>query len=559
MAKTNQDRKALKQKGRGQWSGRVGFILAASGSAIGLGNLWKFPYITFENGGGIFVIAYLACIILIGLPIMISEVSLGKLSQKNPIGAFKSLDGIRSPFRWVGILGVMSGFVILSYYSVVAGWSIENSINAIKGEYTSVKKADIDKMLKSPKGLKVVREKAFNQALQNSLKQEVKLQLLRDANILKKNSIVKLYPSKVNKLFNNNKNTLAISLSQNGLLVKWQSHFFALKTQNKNYKLWIEKQLLPLHSSNLFSTFYSNKFKMTLWHSVIMLLVFLIVVGGIRNGIERVTKFFMPILLLLIVFIAINSLMLDKENLGIKFLFSGDFSKFKGTSALEALGHAFFTLSLGMGAIMTYGSYLDKKTNIITNSIWIVSLDTAIALLACLMIFPILFINNMHGSEGVGILFTALPVEMAKFSLGKWLTLLFYILIFLAALTSAISLLEVVVSAFVDELKVSRLKAASIVSLIIYIFGVPSALYPDQFLGWADKIASNIMLPLGGLLIAIFVGYKMKKDKLKQEFIDAKVSLKWYKAFMISVRFISPILVLFVLYYLVQKEFIEKL
>ncbi len=318
---------------RGNWGTRVGFILAATGSAIGLGNIWKFPYITGVYGGGAFVLVYLFCVLLIGLPLMIGELMIGRRTQKNPVGAFKALHHKKSIWQITGWLGIASGFLILSYYSVVAGWAIAYIFKAAAGFSGS---------------------------------------------------------------------TEAI-----------QSQFGALVTS-------------PQSS--------------IMWHTIFMGLTIAIVVGGVKNGIERWSKILMPMLFTLLLGLMIYGLAFTDGGMqALSFLFSPDFSKLTAEGVLSALGHAFFTLSLGMGAMLTYGSYMKKETNLMKDAITVSFLDTLIALMAGVAIFSMVFNYDLEIAAGPGLIFKTLPVLFAQ--TGRWISIPFFVLLSFAALTSAISLL----------------------------------------------------------------------------------------------------------------------
>lgn len=436
----------MKKIGREHWSGSLIFVLAAAGSAIGLGNLWKFPYITWKYGGGYFVLIYLICILGLGIPIMISEIAIGKISSKNPLGAIKLLDGAKSPFRLIGVMGVLGSLIILSYYSVVAGWGMQYVVYSLTDQFSQFS-------------------------------------------------------------------------GSNGAKV----------------------------SSELFKSLMQNPTLMTFWHTIFMGITTLVVIGGIKKGIEKTIKITMPLLLLIILLLVINSLTLDKEMKTFDFFFHGDLSKLSATAIIEAMGHAFFTLSIGIGIMITYGSYLPKDTNILKNSFWVVAMDTAIAILACLMIFPIILVYGMQPSgDGIGILFTTLPLELKKFPMGDYLTIGFYFLVVIAAITSAISMLEVVVTWLTDEKKIPRKKAVLISAFCIYILGLPSAFSVDSFLSLADNFATRVLLPAGGLGIALFVGYKMDMQLIKRDFEKHKAKPWHFKAFRFTIRYLTPALVLIV-------------
>ncbi len=442
---------------RGQWGTRLGFILAAAGSAIGLGNIWKFPYITGENGGGLFVLIYLVCIVLVGLPIMIAEVLMGRATQSTPVGAFAMFKGEGSNWKLVGWLGVAAGFVILSYYSVVAGWACNYCLMSI-------------------------------------------------------------------------------------------CHFFADKS--------------PEQIGGLFGVLYTSGDINLFWHLVFMAMTLGIVVGGIKGGIERWSRLLMPLMMVLLGIIALRALTMPGVGQALDFLFMPHADKLQPSSILEALGHAFFTLSVGMGAMLTYGSYLDRDSNIAVASGWITGLDTAIALVSCVAIFPILFSFGMEPAAGPGLVFKTMPILFSQMTGGLLLAILFFALLVFAALTSAVSLLEVVVGTFIDLVGWSRTKATFVAATVVFLFGVPSALSGSEglFVNWAelfgknyfdtmDYLASNWMLPMGGLAIAIFVGWFVKPSRLHEEFMagtEPSQKKLWqgvFTAWLWMLRVIVPVLV----------------
>ena len=444
---------------REHWGTRFGFILAATGSAVGLGNLWKFPYIAFDNNGGAFVLVYLICICLVGLPIMVSEILIGKKTNLNPIGAFAKL---RQKSWWpiVGWLGVASGFIILSYYSVIAGWTLEYTLKALFGIFHGM---DLDQ------------------------------------------------------------------------------------------------------AGNEFTRFLASPYKQVGWHFVFMALTALIIVAGVSKGIERWSKIMMPILLAMILILLVYSLSTGAANKAIYFLFRPNFHELTGHGILEALGHAFFTLSLGMGAMLTYGSYLGRGANIVRSSIAITVLDTLIAIMACLVMYPIVFMENISVEEfqSIGLIFISLPTIFAKLPGGSIIGVMFFVLVAFAALSSTISVLEVVVATAVDQLKWNRRLATLLSALVIFLFGIPSALSNgavgwisrirllpkgDVWLNWLDSfdyLVSNWMLPLGGLLIALFVGWGLTRSERVGEFLTHQARI--YGIWEIVLKYIAPVLVLIVL------------
>ena len=376
-------------KQRAQWSGHLGFILAAAGSAIGLGNLWKFPYITFENNGGAFVLVYLAAIAVVGVPIMVSEILLGRKGQKNPVGAFRLLaQGKPGGRAWLGVgfLGVMTGFIILSYYSVIAGWTLRYIVMAVSGEL----------------------------------------------------------------------GTLA-------------HHPEALQS--------------------FFGEFLSSPYQQILCHTLFMGATIGVVFFGVGRGIERTAKFLMPILLSILVMLVIYSVWTPGFKQAVGFLFRPNFSELTAGGVLEALGHSFFTLSLGMGTMLTYGSYMRKRDSIPRAALTICVLDTVIAIMACIIMFSIIFSYDFEVTKSSTILFTTVPVVFFQLPGGAVVSALFYLLVAFAALTSTISLLEVVSGYAMDELGWNRRRATLTTGTAILIFGILSAVSMG-----ANATLSNINL-----------------------------------------------------------------
>ena len=402
---------------RSHWSGRLAFILAASGSAIGLGNIWKFPYITGENGGGAFVLAYLITILVVGFPIFIAEIFIGQKAQSNTIRAFDTVHGKSSPFKAVGAMGVLSAFLILSFYSVVGGWILSFEWAAVTGQFSQ----------KSP--------------------QEI---------------------------------------------------------------------------SGMLGAVLGDPVRMLTWHTIFMALTAAIVVGGIAKGIERWSKILMPGFFILLVSLLAFATTLDGFGKAFAFLFSPDFSKLDGKALLEAVGHSFFTLSLGMGAMITYGSYLDKNENVVKTAAAVTFLDTFIALIAGLVMFSVTFTYNMEPGSGPGLMFSTMPTLFSQMGMGTVLLIAFFALVGFAALTSAISLLEVVVAYFVEEKNLSQKKATLIFSGIIWAVGILCALSFNVFKGGVDffdifdKSTTNILMPLGGLLTAVFFGWVVPRSEIER-------------------------------------------
>jgi NSS family neurotransmitter:Na+ symporter len=423
-------------KGRGSWSSSLGFVLAAAGSAIGLGNIWKFPYITGQNGGGAFILIYLGCVAFIGVPILLAEILIGRKTQRNPVGAFSAL---RPGTGWpaVGWLGVASGFVILSYYGVVAGWVLDY------------------------------------------------------------------------------------------VVLSWRDSFSGHA---------------PQEIYDLFASLEGSVPRQVFWQGLFMALTIGIVAGGVHGGIERGNKIMMPLLLIFLLGLVGYAAATQGAGAGYSFLLRPRWEQVSGQAFLDAMGQAFFSLSLGMGAMITYGSYLGPQENIF-RSAWYVALgDTAIAMLAGLMIFPIVFTFNLESGAGPGLLFRTLPVAFAQLPAGWIVATVFFLLLTFAALTSAISLLEVVVAYFVDERAWSRPRAAVILGLVIFALGIPSAT-SENVLGWVDSVASNYMLPVGGFCTALFAGWVMTGHERRSEFETNPIRDEIFRAWTFLVRYVSPIAV----------------
>ncbi|WP_132243987.1 sodium-dependent transporter [Marinisporobacter balticus] len=396
---------------RDSFGSKLGILAAAAGSAIGLGNIWKFPYITGKNGGAAFILVYLFCIALIGLPVMVSEFVLGRKTQANAVGAFKAIEP-EKPWYLAGHLGVATAFIILSYYAMIAGWIFSYMGRAVTGKLMTVA------------------------------------------------------PDQLGDYFGS---------------------------------------IIGGTTESMFCTF------------LVLLITAAIVISGIKDGVEKYSKILMPVLLTILMVLMVRSVTLDGASKGLEFLFKPDFSQLTTKGVLEALGHAFFSLSLGMGIIMTYGSYINKKENIFKLAVQVTIADTLIALMAGVVIFPAVFAYGFEPAAGPGLIFITLPAVFDAMPFGTFFETLFFVLIAIAALTSTISLLEVVVAFAIEEFKMSRKKATIIVTFALYLLAIPSIL---SFSAWSgvtmfdgktffdlfDFMTSNIFLPLGGLLVCIFVG-----------------------------------------------------
>ncbi|MEM9172413.1 MAG: sodium-dependent transporter [Pseudomonadota bacterium] len=436
----------------GQWSSRLAFILAVTGSAVGLGNIWKFPYVAGDNGGGAFVLIYLLCCVLVGLPIMMSEIIIGRRGRRNPIETMTLLgEEEGSSRRWglVGLMGVVAGVLILSYYSVIAGWSLDYVIESLTG--------------------------AFHK---------------QDAE--------------------------GVAAVFSGLTGSW----------------W----------------------RVLMWHSIFMLLSVLVVARGVEKGLEKAVKFMVPGLLALMLVLLVYSMTTGYFFAGAKFLLTPDFSKVTLESVLLALGQAFFSLSIGMGAVMAYGAYLPQNTSIASASITVVIADTSIALLSALVIFPIVFANGLDTAQGPGLVFVTLPLAFGGMPAGVIFGTLFFVLLSFAALTSAIGLMEPAVAWIVEKFGVTRRGAATVVGIGVWVVGIGSVLSFNVWSGVSvgrgtffdnvDYLTSNIMLPLGGVLITIFAGWIMSANSTSSELGTNGTVFKLWR---FLARFVAPVGVIIVL------------
>lgn len=440
-----------KKHSHAQWSSNFGFILAAVGSAVGLGNIWKFPYMVGESGGSAFVIAYLICIAFIGFPILIAEWLVGRRGQKNPINSFEDVaqsEGKSKLWGIVGGSGILGAFLILSFYSVIGGWALNYTAKAISGNFVGQDSGAIE---------------------------------------------------------------------------------------------------------GLFSAMLASPTELTLWHTIFMIITVAIVAVGVTKGIEKAAKVLMPLLgLLLLVIVGYN---FTTGGLGetISYMFAPDLSKLNGKVMLAALGHAFFTLSLGMGIMVTYGSYLGKQTNLLKTARTVVILDTIIALVAGLAIFPIIFSNGLDPAAGPGLVFISLPLAFGAMTAGTVIGTLFFLLITFAALTSAISLLEPSVELLEERTPMNRLTSTLVASIAIWLLGIAALLsfnlwsdimlFGNNIFDLLDKLTSKFMLPLTGMAGIIFVGWKLNQESIKTELGLSGMS---WTLWQITARFIAPLGVLIV-------------
>ena len=429
----------------GTWSSRWTFILAATGSAVGLGNIWKFPYMAGDNGGGAFVLIYLACIFVIGIPIMLGEIMIGRRGRSSPANTMSFLAkeaGSSQAWTLLGATGALAGLLILSFYSVAAGWAMAYVFGGFQETSAQAVNSEFNKFLANPAAL----------------------------------------------LF---------------------------------------------------------------WHSLFIVTTVVIVARGILKGLEAWINTLMPALFIIIILLCIYAMQTGAFIEGLTYLFKPDFSKINSDVLLAALGQAFFTLSLGMGAIMAYGAYMPADQNIGRTAITVAALDTGVALLAGIAIFPIVFANGLEPSEGPGLVFVTLPIAFANMPLGVLFGTLFFILLSIAALSSSISLIEPGVAWLVESLKTKRSYAAIALGAFAWTLGVFSALsfnlmsefkiFGMNFFNFTDFLTNQIMLPLGGIFIAIFVGWVMKKQDVLEELQIEDGIL--FKVWFFIVRFIAPVMV----------------
>ncbi|OUW07137.1 MAG: hypothetical protein CBD19_04890 [Gammaproteobacteria bacterium TMED159] len=437
------------------WQGNTTFILAASGSAVGLGNIWKFPYMVGSNGGSAFVLVYLICILVIGLPVMASEVLIGKYGRKSPINSLKVISikfNISSAWKYLGVLGALSGILILSYYSVFAGMAFSYIFN--------------------------------------------------------------LFPSGLENPSN--------------------------------------------YSTNYFSDFSSSPMKLIFWHTIFLLVTCFIVGLGVVKGIGRSVNLLMPFLFLFIMLVSIYSGITGDINKTLIFLFNPDFSALTPQVIVSAMGQAFFSLSIGMGAIMAYGAYMPEKQLIGKTVLTIILLDTLVALAAGIAIFPIVFSNpSLSVNAGPGLIFETLPVAFYSLPYGRIFSIIFFALISIAALSSAISLLEPF-TAWIEEQKkfLSRKNIVLILGMFIWVIGLGSIfsfniwseikILGFNFLEGLDYITNNIMLPMGGFFIALLAGWLIPSGFIKQ---NVKFSNFQFKIFYFSLRYISTSSIILIFLY----------
>ncbi|PPD33996.1 MAG: sodium-dependent transporter [Methylomonas sp.] len=429
----------------GQWSSRFTFILAATGSAVGLGNIWKFPYITGENGGGAFVMVYLMCILGLGIPIMIAEIMLGRRGRQSPINTMRSLAteaGSDPRWQYLGWAGMIAGFLILAYYSVIAGWAMAYIVKDFFGSFINSDAMEIQR---------------------------------------------------------------------------------------------------------LFDNLMASPFQQIFWHTAFLIITMLCVMRGVQNGLEKAVRFLMPTLFVILMLLVAYAMSSGGYEQGMAFLFHADFSKLTADSILTAMGHAFFTLSLGMGAIMVYGSYLPNNVSIAKTTFFIAGADTVVALLAGIAIFPLVFANNLEAGSGPGLIFQTLPLAFGHMTGGWLFGLLFFILLFFAALSSSISLIEPAVAWLVENNNMDRPTASLWAGAACWVLGIGVVfsfniwsdlkLFDKNLFELLDYLTANMMLPLGGMAIAIFAGWIMQPKDAEEEL---ELPAQGFQIWQFLIKYVSP-------------------
>lgn len=432
---------------RDQFASKIGFILAAAGSAIGLGAIWKFPYMAGTNGGSVFILLFVLCTVFIGLPILIAEFMIGRRGQKDPINSFKE-QAPGKPWYMVGWIGLLACGIILSFYSVVGGWILSYLFRA-----------------------------------------------------------------------------LTFSLTGEGI------DFGAL-----------------------FTDIIANPWEVLFAQAAFMILTLLIVSAGIKSGIEAASKWMMPLLFIFFILLFLRSITLDGAMEGVKFMFVPDWSYLNSETLLLALGQAFFSLSVGVSAMITYSSYLSKKERIVSSAVNVAGMNIIISILAGLVIFPAVFALGYSPEQGPGLVFIMLPAVFEQIPMGGLFLIIFFILLLFATVTSAIALLEVVVSIGIGNKTQGRRRASWIFGAIIFIVGIPSALsygvmsdliiMDRNFFDFMDYITSSIMMPIGALFISLFAGFHYSK-KISKEELQASPFI--YTVWLTIVRYIAPLAIIIIL------------
>ncbi len=440
---------------REHWGSRVGFIMATAGSAIGLGSLWRFPYIIGNNGGGAFVLLYLLFTLIIGIPLFVAEVIIGRRSQRGAVTGFAELSKSTSHWKLVGWLNILTNFIILSFYSVVAGWAVNYTLMSLN-QYTKGK---------TPQEIKAV-----------------------------------------------------------------------------------------------FDIVYASSDVSLFWHACFMLMTVGVVYAGIRKGIEYWSKILMPALFIFLIGLFFFATTLPGFGEAAKFILYPDFSRLSANGVLNALGMSFWTLSIGLGIILTYGSYMKPTQDIPKTGLIIAFISASVSIVAALMIFPVIFTFGFEPEQGAGLVFQTLPILFSELPATLLVSTVFFMLFIFAALTSSISILEVLVSNLMEIFNWSRKKSVLLSGLAVFIFGIPSALsgsgalfadWPKMYGGKTffdtmDYVTASWMMPLAGILVAIFVGWYMDKKDIADEYLKGTAFTKWFGVWRFLIRWVAPIGILLV-------------
>ncbi len=437
-----QDRQSI----HGSWVSRWTFILAATGSSVGLGNIWKFPYIAGENGGGAFVLVYLVCIVLVGIPIMMAEVLLGRRGRQSPVYTFRDLaieSGSSPRWAWLGLSGVLAGLLIFGFYSVVSGWVLAYVFYAAAGSFVG---SGVDQ------------------------------------------------------------------------------------------------------TQALFAGLLADPEALLIWHTLFVVLVVAVIARGVNKGLEVAIRVLMPLLFILLLLLLAYSMISGAFSQGVYFLFHVDFSALTWDAVLVALGHAFFTLSLGMGALMVYGSYMPKRASIGSTVLTVALLDTLVALAAGLAIFPLVFVNQLDPGAGPGLMFVTLPVAFGSMDGGQVFGFMFFAMVAIAAWSSAVSLLEPAVTYVVERFGISRVGACVILGGVVWVLGGGAlmsfnigsqwSLFGMSFFTLLDFLTASVLLPLGGLLVCVFTGWWVARRIIREEL---SMRSEWlFRGWFFVVRYVAP-------------------
>jgi NSS family neurotransmitter:Na+ symporter len=439
------------ESSRGKWSNPWAFTLATTGSAVGLGNIWKFPYIAGEHGGGAFILVYLVCILLLGLPVMFSEMLIGRRGKSSPAGSLAALSreaGSSSLWKGVGLLAVCTGFLILTFYIVVSGWAFAYIQTAASGSFEGASPQQID---------------------------------------------------------------------------------------------------------GLYQALLANPIRLASWSAVVIFVTMFIVKSGVEKGIEKASYILMPGLFVILLIMVAYAMTTGHFGEGLKFMFVPDFQKLTVDSVLMALGQAFFSLSLGSGATMVYGSYMPRDISIGKTALWVAGMDTLVALLAGLAIFPLVMAYGLQADSGPGLIFVTLPIAFGQMPFGTFFGTLFFVMLTFATLTSTIALLEPSISWLTEKLQISRFQACAGAGLLVWLLGLGTVF---SFNIWADKrifsrnffelldyVTSAWMLPLGSFFVALFCGWVVTRTVTADEL---RFSARAYGLWRFSIRYVAPVAILMI-------------